>query len=276
MKNNKKIAVITGAASGIGLRCALLLESQGYKIYNISTSAVESKTIVNIILDISETEKLLSAVNSIYMNEKRIDILINSAGLSITSPLEKTLSVDYRYLFDVNFFASLETIKAVLPYMRAQKYGRIINISSVAGIIPIPFESFYCCSKAALNILSLALNAEVNEYGVRIISLMPGGTKTPFTRKRKIYSLEISENYNKNVLASAKEIAKTEQEGMDPEKVAKKVYKLILQKNPKPIATVGLKNRLALFVQRLLPCKFLLKIISKKFKPKAGKTESQS
>lgn len=269
---SKKIAIITGASSGIGLRCAHLLESQGYKIYNLSRTAAESETIINITLDISETEKLLSAVNSIYMNEKKIDVLINCAGYSIASPLEKTMLTDYRYLFDVNFFGGIETIKAVLPYMRAQKYGRIVNISSVAGIIPIPFQSMYCCSKAALNMLSLVLNTEVNKYGIKVASLMPGGTKTPFTKKRKVYSKDLSENYDANVIASAEKIGKSEQEGMLPEKVAKKAYKLILQKNPKPISTVGITNNLLLFAQRLIPFKILVKFLIKKFKVKS-KTE---
>jgi len=268
VRSNKKVAIITGASSGIGLRCALLLESKGYKIYNLSKENAESETIVNITIDISETEKAISAVNSIYTNEKRIDVLINCAGYDIASPLEKTLLTDYRYLFDVNFFSAVEIIKTVLPFMRAQKAGKIINISSVAGVFPIPFQAFYCCSKAALNMLSLVLNTEINKDGIKVASLMPGGTKTPFTKRRKIYSKNISESYDENVLASAKEIARSEQEGMEPEKVAKKVYKLICQKNPKPITTVGFTNNLALLMQRFLPYKILLKFISKKFKSK--------
>lgn len=267
MNKKNKIAIITGAASGIGLRCALLLEKQGYKIYNLCKSNAESETIVNINLDISETEKVTSAINSIYMNEKRIDVLINCAGISISCPLEKMLLTDYRHLFDVNFFGAIETIKAVLPYMRSQNYGKIINISSIAAIIPIPFQTFYCCSKAALNMLSLELNTEVNKYGVSVVSLMPGGTKTPFTKKRKIYTEQQNEEYNDNVAASSKKVAQAEQEGMLPEKVAKKVCKLISKKNPKPLATVGAANNLRLFIQMLIPHKIFIKLLTRKFKP---------
>lgn len=270
MKNTKKIAVITGASSGIGLCCALLLEGQGYKIYNLSRTNVESETVVNINLDLSKAENIAGAIHSIYMNEKKIDVLINCAGTDIASPLEKTPIADYRYLFEVNFFGAVETIKAVLPYMRMQRAGKIINISSLAGIIPIPFQAFYCCSKACLNMLSLNLNLEVNKYGIKIISLMPGGTKTPFTKRRKVYSKEQNENYDIPVSASAKELVKTEQYGMIPEKVARKVYKLILQKNPKPLTAVGFINNLILFIQRFLPNKLLLKILIKKFGPKAN------
>ena len=262
---NRKIAIITGASSGIGKQSAQRLEKNGYKIYNLSTSNADSETIVNINLNVVETEKLVSAINSIFMNEKRIDVFINCAGYSVASPLEKTLSTDYKYLFDVNYFAAIEAIKTVLYYMKNQNSGRIILISSVAGVLPIPFQTFYSCSKAALNMLSLELNSELSGYDIKITSLLPGGTRTSFTEKRKIYTKEQNEEYDDNVVNSSKKLKALEQGGMEPEQVAKKVLMLVNKKNPPPIATVGIKNKMFLIMQRLLPSKVILKMIKKQF-----------
>ena len=178
-------------------------------------------------------------------------------------PLEYTKKSEYRYLFDVNFFGIVESIKSVLPIMKSKKKGRIIIISSLGSNIPIAYDAFYSSSKAAIDNLVFNANLECNKDNIFITSVLPGGTRTAFTYKRKINNSHASEY--QTLGAAVKCLEKMEQKGMRPEKVAKVVVRQIQKDKPKILIVVGLKNKIFYLLSRIIPKKWLFKIVKKTY-----------
>ena len=162
-----RIVVITGASSGIGNSTAEYFLSKGDVVYGLSRRIL-GKSFAELRCDITNEEEVLDCVKQIINKEGRIDVLINNAGMGISGPVETTKLQDAKKIFDVNFFGCINVINAVLPYMRKEKRGTIINISSVASPISIPFQSFYSASKAAVDSLTFALRAEVADFNIKV------------------------------------------------------------------------------------------------------------
>ena len=163
-------------------------------------------------------------------------------------------------MFDVNFFGSFEVIQVALPYLRKQKQSKIINITSLAGEFPIPFQAFYSASKAALNNFSWALQNEVKPFGISVCALMPGDVKTGFTSQRK-KNTQTTIEYGARVKKSVSVMEKDEQNGMPPIEIAKKVQTLIKKKRMPIQVTVGFKYKVLLFIKRLFSSTFVNKIL---------------
>ncbi len=259
-----RVIIITGGSSGIGLAASKFFIKDGDRVYNFSRRPSPDRLAHNIKVDVSDFSQMQNAVNEVITKEGRIDVLVNSAGFSLAAPLEHIEREDYKYLFDVNFFGTLDMIRLVVPHMKEQG-GRIINVSSVAALTPIAYDPYYCASKAAINALTESLQPELRTRGIYITSLMPGGTKTPFSYKRKIYDREESLDYYLDQTRAADELFKIEQEGMNAGAVAREIFNLSLFENPPIITATGLKNKLYYHFSRIAPKKLIYSLSMKKY-----------
>ncbi len=246
-----KVAVITGASGGIGLAAATLFSENGYTVYGLSRRPYESGPVRPIAVDVADTAGVGKAIATVLEAEGRIDVLICNAGFGISGAVEFTEPADMKRQFDVNFFGTANCIEAVLPCMRAVKGGCILCVSSVAAVLPIPFQSFYSAAKAAVNALSSALANEVRPYGIRVAALMPGDIRTGFTAARE-KSLAGAEAYP----ALPRSVATMEQDernGMHPGCIARALLRLAKKRRLRPYYTVGLQYRLFVTLRKFLP-----------------------
>jgi short-subunit dehydrogenase len=255
-----KVCIVTGASSGIGLAIATHLAQKGHHVYGISRSKYSDKLVKHIQADVTDFNQIQKAYKEIYDIEGRIDVLINNAGMGISGSVEDTLPEDVTKMFDVNFMGVFHSVKAALPWMREQKSGHIYNISSVAGVLSIPFQSFYSASKAALIAFSDALHTEVSPLGIQVCTLLPGDIKTGFTKNRK-KNVEDSFFYKSRVEKSVQLMEKDEQNGMDPLIMATTLAKMIQKKRIPLLYTVGFKYQIFVCLKRWLPTRWVNHLI---------------
>jgi len=218
-------------------------------------------------LDVCDSTSCKEAVTHVLKSEGRIDVLINNAGMGIAGPAETTSDEDALLQFETNFFGAVRMSKEVLPIMRTQGHGKIINITSVAAIIPIAFQSMYSASKAALEMFSQALSMEVSDFRITVTSIEFGDMKTGFTQNRKVLD-EFQESGNTCVYDDMFEkslgtMVHDEQNASLPTKEAKLIYKTALKKNPKPVIVCGFKYKLVVRLRRFLPIRFSHFLIKK-------------
>ena len=249
-----KVVILTGGSSGIGRATAELLRAQGCTVYEFSRRPAPSDP-WHMGVDVTDDAAVKAAVDAVYSREGRIDILINNAGFGISGAMEFTDPADAHRLMEVNLFGMDNAIRAVLPHMRRAGSGRIVNISSVAGVFAIPFQAWYSISKAAVRSLTMALYNEVDPYGIQVTSVMPGDIRTGFTAARK-KSIVGDDAYGGRISASVAKMEKDEQNGMAPEAAAKTIAKVALkQGRVKPFYTIGLTYKCLVLLDHLLPCR---------------------
>jgi short-subunit dehydrogenase len=214
-------------------------------------------------VDVANPETLSKAVENILSEHGKIDIGVYCAGISIAAPAEKTTRDDYNYLFEVNMFGAAEFVRELVPVMKAHNKGRLLFVSSLAGELPVPFEAYYSASKAALDAFVSELNIEFNQFNIYATSIVPGGVRTDFTQKRKIYSDgEQVENLDK----ATQKLATFEQQGLHAQKVAHAIYCQAIKKRPDVICVVGLKNKVQYVASKVLPQKASLGVIKYMYK----------
>lgn len=247
-----KIIIITGGSSGIGLETAKRLASKGCKVYELSRRDAKFDFMEHICCDISDARQVQGAVETVIQREGRIDVLINNAGFGISGAFEFTDEADARRLMDVNLFGMNNTIRAVLPWMRKQGIGRIVNLSSVAGALAIPFQAWYSISKAAVNALTMALANEVRPYGISVCSIMPGDIKTGFTAARE-KSIAGDDVYGGRIAKSVSRMEKDEQNGMDPAVAGNFIAKIALKKSVSPHYAIGIMYKGCILLSKILP-----------------------
>lgn len=255
-----KTVVVTGASSGIGLAIAELFITKGYKVYNFSRHRNEASSAEYICCDVTDESAVRKAFRAVFDKEGRIDILVNNAGFGISGATEFTTLESAKKQFEVNFFGTVTCSNQVAGYMRNQGGGMIINISSLAAQLSIPFQTFYSASKAAVNSLTLALANELSPFGIKVCAVMPGDVKTGFTDAREKGSSEDGV-YSEILQKSVATMEKDEQNGMSPEEIAKAVYRLSQKKNPKPLSTVGFQYKSLSALAKLLPVRAVNYII---------------
>lgn len=255
-----KTVVVTGASSGIGLAIAELFISKGYTVYNLSRHRNENSAAKYICCDVTDEEAVKSAFRIVFDKEGTIDVLVNNAGFGISGATELTSLESAKKQFDVNFFGAVTCSNQVAEYMRNQGGGTIINISSLAAQLSIPFQTFYSASKAAVNSLTLALANELKPFGIKVCAVMPGDVKTGFTDAREKSNAENSV-YSEILHKSVATMERDEQNGMSPDDIAKAVYKLSQKKNPKPLSTVGFQYKALSSLAKFLPVRTVNYII---------------
>ncbi len=248
----KRVCILTGGSSGIGKATADLLAQNGYTVYEFSRGGSNRDDIRHITADVTNAEQVRTAVLQVLDEQGQVDLLVNNAGFGISGAVEFTDPADAHAQLDVNFFGALNCIQAVLPAMRAAGCGRIVNVSSVAAPIAIPFQSFYSATKAAVNSLTLALRNEVKPFGVKVCAVLPGDVKTGFTAARK-KSAAGADVYGKALEHAVAVMEHDEQTGMPPQKVAKAVLHAASEKHPRALRTVGAQYQLFVFLAKILP-----------------------
>ena len=257
-----KTAVVTGGSSGIGRCTADALLAKGYRVYEISRHDSSRTDLRHLSADVTDEEAVKAAFVQIAQEAGSIDVLVNCAGFGISGAIEFTELDDSKRQLDVNFFGMVNTCKAVLPLMRAQGNGRIVNISSVAAPVAIPFQAFYSASKAAINAYTCALANELRPYGITVTAVQPGDIQTGFTAARK-KSVAGDDVYGGRISRSVAVMEHDEQNGMKPEAAGKYIAKIADKKRVKPLYTIGFSYKLVCVLCKLLPCGLQNRIIGK-------------
>lgn len=182
MKNAPKIALVTGASSGIGRATAEALSRAGYRVYGTTRSAApaDAGAVRMLTCDVTDQVSVETCVDQVLTDAGRIDLLVNNAGVGLFGAAEEASMAQAQQLFEANFFGLLRVTNAVLPAMRRQRSGRIVNLSSVLGLIPAPFSALYAASKHAVEGYSESLDHEVRSLGIRVVLVEPAYTRTSF------------------------------------------------------------------------------------------------
>ncbi|MDR3652854.1 MAG: SDR family oxidoreductase [Paludibacter sp.] len=265
-----KVVLITGASAGIGLSAAMQLMEKGVRVYAASRRGGTSQKASNgagelipVKMDITKEEEIASVVAQILKENKRLDAVICNAGNGIAGSIEDTSNEEMRYQFETNFFGTVNTINACLPVFRAQGYGKVLTTSSVAAVVPIPFQAFYSAAKSALSIFMQALALEVKPYGIQCCTVLPGDTKTDFTSARKYTAKSQSTDsvYYQTMKTSVGKMEKDEQNGMDAKIVAKQMVNQIMSKRMKVTVVPGLQYKVICVLFNILPAKLRLWIV---------------
>lgn len=266
--SSQKVVLITGASSGIGKAIGDYLHQRNFKVYGTSRKAAGKISNFRLIdLDVTNEDSIFKAVNIVAEKEQRIDILINNAGVGITGPIEETPTAEIRKAFETNFYGPLNVSKAVLPFMRKQGGGVIINVTSIAGYMGLPYRGIYSASKAALEIATEAFRMEVKEFNIKMTNVAPGDFATNIAAGR--YHAPVIKNspYEKAYGNTLKLMNEHVDAGKDPEMMAKAIYDIILQKNPKTHYKVGeLLQKASIALKRVLPDKTYEKMLMKHYK----------
>lgn len=257
-----KIAVVTGGSGGIGRCTAAALRDAGCTVYELSRRDVGAERIVHITADVTDESQVRSAIENIIAREGRIDILVNNAGFGISGAAELTDSRDSHAQLELNLFGMDNVTRAVLPFMRRQGGGRIVCMSSIAGIIPIPFQLWYSVSKSAVISYVLALQNEVRPFNIRVCAIMPGDIASGFTDARR-KSAAGDDVYAGRIARSVAVMEHDERAGMTPEYAGKFVAKYALKRNSRPLVAMGLSYKGAALIAKLLPRRFSNWIVGK-------------
>jgi NAD(P)-dependent dehydrogenase (short-subunit alcohol dehydrogenase family) len=254
---SKKVAIVTGGTSGIGRATALALQEHGYTVYELSRRAEGMPDIRHIVADITKEETLQAAVEQVLAVAGRLDLVVNNAGFGISGAIEFTDTQETQRLFDTLFFGMVRMNRCVIPLMRQQGRGRIVNISSVAAPVPIPFQAYYSAGKAAINAYTMALANELRPFGVTVCAVMPGDIKTGFTAARhKI--IDGDDIYQGRIGRSVQRMEHDEQTGMDPAKVGRYIAAVASREGSHhPLYATRIDYKFFVFLTKVLPARFL-------------------
>jgi short-subunit dehydrogenase len=263
-----KIAIVTGASSGIGAATAELLANSGYKVYGTSRKVAQTtqRSYKMIALDVNSEESIEAALKEVIQFEGRIDLVVNNAGFGVAPGGAEESSIEQtKMIFDTNFFGIVRMTRAVVPYMRKQGEGRIINIGSILGLIPAPYMSTYAATKHAVEGFSESLDHELRTRGIRVSVVEPGYTNTQFEANTLEVDAKIDEyNIARKALTKLMKIAVAG--GDDPKVVANVVLKAATAKHPKLRYAAGkLACRLS-FLRRFAPAALVDSGIRKEMK----------
>ena len=256
-----KTILITGVSSGFGRAIADLLSSLGHEVYGTVRKPLNEKTsFKTIIMDVTQESSIQEGINAVLEQSKKIDVLINNAGFGLTGEMELTKAEDRKKIFDTNVFGYIDMINHVLPHMRREKRGVIINIASLAGLFAIPYQGFYATTKFAINGYSESLRYELKGTGIDVVVVNPGDYKTHFTANRILTPIHPE---NKEVFDKVlKSIVKDETKGLNPVHCAKLIAKIIEKKNPAPKYIAGnLEHKASVLLNKILPYSWFSKII---------------
>jgi NAD(P)-dependent dehydrogenase (short-subunit alcohol dehydrogenase family) len=259
MTKRSPVVLVTGASSGIGHAVASAFAAKGFEVFGTGRNPRNTEPIpgVELIqLDVTDDESVTAAVSTVVQRAGRIDILVNNAGFGVLGAAEESSTAQAQQLFDTNFFGLVRVTREVLPYLRAQRSGRIINIGSVLGFLPAPYGALYSASKHAVEGYSESLDHETREFGVRVSVVEPGYTNTSFEASATdadspIESYAPVREHVKNILA------KSVRAGDDPAVVAQVVLNAATSRAPKLRYPAGpLARRLAL-LKKIAPAGLL-------------------
>ena len=267
---DSKVVLITGGSSGIGKAIGTFLTEKGYQVYGTARSVQqypEFKAFKLIDLDVREDASAQRAVEVVLEREGRLDILINNAGVGITGPAEETPQDAIDNVFNINFYGPVRMMKAVLPQMRKQNSGLIINITSIAGFMGLPYRGFYSASKGALGILTESIRMETKGFGIKITNVAPGDFATNIAAGRYHAPLMEDSPYKEAYSSALSSMDEHVDSGGDPVDVARKIFCIIQQNQPKVHNPVGaFLQKFSLSLKRILPDKLYERLLLNHYK----------
>ena len=252
-ETNNDVALVTGASSGIGLVTARALANAGYRVFGTSRRPVASTQGVSMLVcDVTDEASVRALIEEVVRQAGRIDLVVNNAGIGLLGGAEESSTGQIQRLFDVNVFGVARVVNAVLPIMRKQKGGRIINMSSALGLIPSPFNAFYASTKHAIEGYTESLDHEVRAFGIRAILVEPGLTRTSFEENlsradQPLLAYEVERARSESLMR------KWVEAGDPPEVVASTVVKAATATRPKLRYSAGKQSRQVRSLRRFLP-----------------------
>jgi NAD(P)-dependent dehydrogenase (short-subunit alcohol dehydrogenase family) len=272
-QDEPRVVLITGASSGLGRAAAEHLASMGHRVFGASRNpAREGLAYEPVALDVTDDDSVARGVAAVQEAAGRIDVLVNNAGVGIAASIEDTTLEEARWLMETNFFGALRMCRAVLPIMRAQGSGLIINTSSIGGLMGLPFQGLYSASKFAIEGLTEALRLEVAPFGIHVALIEPGDFNTPFTGNRRSTSVNSESPDGTSAYAEAQERALTvieadEGNGLAPEAIGPVLARIIASPSPRLRYQVGaVEQKLAVLVKRHLPSGIMERILREHYK----------
>lgn len=262
------VILITGITSGFGRAMALRLSQDGHKVYGTyrrDSDPIPGVTYIK--ADVRDDDSLKSAVNQVLEAEDHIDTLISNAGMGIGGPLEFTSADDARMQMDVNFMGMVRLLNLVVPVMRRQRHGHIICISSIGGLMGLPYQGMYSASKFAIEGYCQALRLELRQFGIHVTVINPGDFSTGFTAQRgKVCHPEAMTAYP-GYAQSMESIEHDENSGLKPERLARRISKIVRKRHPRNryiIATTVQKA--SVFLKAVLPARWFDCILASYYK----------
>lgn len=272
MENNtQRVVLITGATTGIGNATAIYLATKGYCVFGTYRSEIPigDFNFTFLKLDVRDEMSIQNAVDHIIEKTGKIDILINNAGLGTLGSLEDTNLEEARAVFETNVFGVHAMCRAVLPLMRAQKYGTILNISSIAGQVALPYRGIYNTTKFAIEGFSEALSMEVNPFNINVIIVRPGDYKTNIHNNRKVAEVALlkSSAYYQSFNRANYLIKKEINTAWTPDKIAIDIENILRKKNPKlHYTSAPFIQKISISLHWLLPSRLFEKMVSRFYK----------
>ena len=265
-----QVVLITGASSGIGKAIAEFLQKKGFTVFGTSRNPekfIDQVTFPLISLDVRDKASIVSAVTEVLDRASKIDILINNAGVGITGPIEEIPDDEILKTFEINYFGPLKVIKAVLPEMRKRRSGFIINITSIAGYMGLPYRGIYSASKAALELTTEAFRMELKDFNIQMSNVAPGDFATNIASGR--YHAPVLEDspyrisYGRTLELMNEHVDK----GQHPQVIAKAIYHIISSPKPRTHYKIGEPlQKFSIVLKRLLPDKMYERILMKHYK----------
>lgn len=264
MSEKGKVVLITGASRGLGLAIAEHCLAKGMCVYGTSRNPGRfSDCSFNLLqMEVTDSSSVKLAVAQVLDLEGKIDVLVNNAGVGITGPIEEIDLDEVQHHFDVNYRGPLRLIQSVLPSMRQQESGMIINITSVAGTMGLPFRAVYSAAKSALLLSAEALRMELRPFGIKVTNLVPGDINTDMAAGR--YHAPVIQNspYEKLYKKLLNSINQDVNTGSSPEVIARRVYKIMCKSNPKLYYTAGPSfQQFAVLLKRVLPSRLFERLM---------------
>ena len=259
-----KVVLITGGSSGIGKSIGEFLHHKGYLVYGTSRNPerITNSVFPLIALDVRDKVSIQKAVAEIISKTGKLDIVINNAGVGITGPIEEIPTEEIKSNFETNLFGPIEVMKAVLPQMREQKSGLIINITSIAGYMGLPYRGIYSASKGALELITETLRMEVKSFGIHISNVAPGDFATNIAASRFHAPLIAGSAYEIPYGKTLKMMDEHVDSGSNPNEMAEAIYKIIQNPSPKIHYKVGaFLQKFSIVLKRILPDKMYEKML---------------
>jgi short-subunit dehydrogenase len=253
--SNQRVVLLTGASSGVGQSTARLLAQQGYTVFGTSRAPASAEPLANltmVALDVRSDASVAACVNTVSSQAGRVDVLVNNAGYELAGALEEHSIDEAKAQFETNFFGVVRMTKAVLPFMRRQKYGQIVNITSLAGLSSIPFMGMYSASKFAAEGYTEALRLELKPLNIHVSQVEVSFLKSPMMDKRQVATERIGD-YEVWRQRAFKAIRDAEEKGLRPERVAETVSKILASPAPRLRYLVGGQANVVSRLKRFFP-----------------------
>jgi NAD(P)-dependent dehydrogenase (short-subunit alcohol dehydrogenase family) len=267
-----KVILITGISSGFGKQTARLLAEAGHSVYGTLRKESATDEGVNyLIMDLTDLNSIKKAVSTVIEKEGRIDVLINNGGMHTGGPIESLPVEHIKLQMDTNFLGMVHLTRAILPYMRKQGGGKIINVSSIGGLMGLPFQGYYSAAKFAVEGFSEALRMEVNQFNIKVVLINPGDFHTSNSANRRNYlaPMGTDDPYSEQFKTSLALIEKDEAKGWDPVILARKMVKIVAASNPAQRYIISsFEQKLAVALKYILPGKMFRMILQDHYKVK--------